>query len=121
AAARLGREAAVRLLPAGARGRPCAVLDLSAPARSPQPFGRDLYPAIAARHSSRQPFTNRDVPEALVAELIAAAHEEGATLTLLEEADVRRVLALQAPQPAPGRARACGCCGPGPSCSGCSP
>ncbi|MGW7445700.1 Acg family FMN-binding oxidoreductase [Kitasatospora sp. NPDC054795] len=94
AAAHLGREAAVRLLPAGAGAQPRAVLDLSAPARSPQPFGADLYPAIAGRHSSRQPFTNRDVPEALVADLITAARDEGVTLTMLEEHGVRRVLAL---------------------------
>ncbi|MFJ2578206.1 Acg family FMN-binding oxidoreductase [Kitasatospora aureofaciens] len=94
AAARLGREAAVRLLPAGPGGQPRAVLDLSAPSRAPHPFGADLYPAIAQRHSSRQPFTNRDVPETLVADLIAAAREEGVTLTLLEEHGVRRVLAL---------------------------
>ncbi|MFE5587583.1 Acg family FMN-binding oxidoreductase [Kitasatospora sp. NPDC056531] len=94
AAAHLGREAAVRLLPAGEDAQPCAVLDLSAPARTPQPFGADLYPAIAGRHSSRQPFTNRDVPEALVADLITAARDEGVTLTMLEEAEVRRVLAL---------------------------
>ncbi|MER7756772.1 hypothetical protein [Kitasatospora sp. NPDC097643] len=94
AAAHLGREAGVRLLPAGAGVQPCAVVDLSAPARAPEPFGKDLYRAIAARHSSRQPFTNRDVPEALVADLISAAQAEGVTLTMLEEHGVRRVLAL---------------------------
>ncbi|MFD8703407.1 Acg family FMN-binding oxidoreductase [Kitasatospora sp. NPDC059648] len=94
AAAHLGREAVVRLLPAGEGAQPRAVLDLSAPARTPQPFGADLYPALAARHSSRQPFINRDVPEALVADLITAARDEGVTLTVLEEDAVRRVLAL---------------------------
>ncbi|MFD7736718.1 Acg family FMN-binding oxidoreductase, partial [Kitasatospora sp. NPDC059800] len=94
AAAHLGREAAVRLLPAGEGAQPCAVLDLSAQARTPLPFGADLYPAIAGRHSSRQPFTNRDVPEALVAELISAGRDEGVTLTVLEEDGVCRVLAL---------------------------
>ncbi len=94
AAARLGREASLRLLPEGEGAQPCAVLDLSARARSSQPFGADLYPAIAGRHSSRHPFANRDVPEALVADLITAAREEGVTLTMLEEDGVRRVLAL---------------------------
>ncbi|MFD7825987.1 Acg family FMN-binding oxidoreductase [Kitasatospora sp. NPDC059803] len=94
AAARLGREAAVRLLPSGEGAQPCAVLDLSTQARTRQPFGADLYPAIAGRHSSRQPFTNRDVPEALIADLISAGRDEGVTLTVLEEDGVRRVLAL---------------------------
>ncbi|MET8629165.1 hypothetical protein ABZW30_36450 [Kitasatospora sp. NPDC004669] len=94
AAAHLGREAAVRLLPAGEDAQPRAVLDLSAQAGSPRPFGADLYPAIAQRHSSRHPFTNRDVPEALVADLITAAQDEGVTLTVLEEYGVRRVLTL---------------------------
>ncbi|MDH6708242.1 nitroreductase [Kitasatospora sp. MAA19] len=94
AADRLGRDTTVRLLPAGAGAQPCAVLDLSAPARTPRPFGADLYPAIARRHSSRQPFTNRDVPERLVADLMLAARDEDVTLTLLEEHGVRRVLDL---------------------------
>ncbi|MEU8925360.1 hypothetical protein AB0D10_31255 [Kitasatospora sp. NPDC048545] len=94
AAAHLGREATVRLLPAGEGAQPRAVLDLSAPARSPRPFGTDLYPAIVKRHSSRHAFTNRDVPEAVVADLITAARDEGVTLTALEEHGVRQVLAL---------------------------
>ncbi|MBO1414083.1 nitroreductase family protein [Streptomyces sp. FH025] len=96
AAAHLGRAAEVRLLPSGEDGQPRAVLDLSAPARTPSPFGPDLYPVVPKRHSSRHAFTNRDVPEALVGELIVAAREEGVTLTMLEEHDVRRVLALTA-------------------------
>ncbi|MFE2728257.1 Acg family FMN-binding oxidoreductase [Kitasatospora sp. NPDC059327] len=96
AAARLGREPAVRLLPALDDARSLALLDLSEPARTARPFGRDLYPAIADRHSSRQPFANRDVPEAVLGELIAAAHAEGVALAALEESAVRRVLALTA-------------------------
>ncbi|MFB7469638.1 Acg family FMN-binding oxidoreductase [Kitasatospora sp. NPDC056184] len=101
AAARLGRRAAVRLLPDPAEPRLLAVLDLAGPTAgedSPAagPFGRDLYPAIAERHSSRQPFTNRDVPEAVAAELIAAAREEGVALAVLEEGGVRRVLEVTA-------------------------
>ncbi|MEU8513454.1 hypothetical protein AB0C76_17950 [Kitasatospora sp. NPDC048722] len=93
AAAHLGRDAAVRLLPAGEGAQPRAVVDLSAPVREKRPFG-DLYPAVAARRSSRQPFANRDVPEAFVAEFITAAQAEGVTFTMLEEHGVRRVLAL---------------------------
>ncbi|GAA1403083.1 nitroreductase family protein [Kitasatospora putterlickiae] len=98
AASHLGREATVRLLPDPADPHLLAVLDLSGPAddAADGPFGPDLYPAIAARHSSRQPFTNRDVPEAVAAELIAAAREEGVALAVLEEAGVRRVLEVTA-------------------------
>ncbi|MFF0414693.1 Acg family FMN-binding oxidoreductase [Kitasatospora sp. NPDC004745] len=96
AAARLGRDPVVRLLPDEADPTLLAVLDLAAPARSRRPFGRDLYPAITARHSSRQPFAQRDVPEAVLGELIGAAGEEGVVLAPLEEAGVRRVLALTA-------------------------
>ncbi|MFF1907550.1 Acg family FMN-binding oxidoreductase [Kitasatospora sp. NPDC058218] len=95
-AARLGREPLVRLLPEQGDAGLLAVLDLAGPARTARPFGRDLYPAIAERHSSREPFADRDVPEVVLGELIAAAHAEGVTLAALEEAAVRRVSALTA-------------------------
>ncbi|MFJ8436305.1 Acg family FMN-binding oxidoreductase [Kitasatospora sp. NPDC094019] len=95
AAARLGRAGAVRLLPDPADPRQLAVLDLAAPADPvgvvAASFGRDLYPAIAERHSSRRPFTDREVPGAVAAELAAAAASEGVTLAVLDEAGVRRV------------------------------
>ncbi|MFF4378400.1 Acg family FMN-binding oxidoreductase [Kitasatospora sp. NPDC001547] len=96
AAGRLDREPLVRLLPDAAEPGLLAVLDLSRPAAEQTPFGRDLYPAVAARHSSRLPFTQRDVPETVVGELIDAAREEGVVLTVLEEEGVRRVQALTA-------------------------
>ncbi|MFB7123096.1 Acg family FMN-binding oxidoreductase [Kitasatospora sp. NPDC056273] len=96
AAGRLDREPLVRLLPDVAEPGLLAVLDLSRPAVAEAPFGRDLYPAIAARHSSREPFTQRDVPEAVIGELMAAAREEGVTLAALEEEGVRRVQQLTA-------------------------
>ncbi|MEV6979159.1 hypothetical protein [Kitasatospora sp. NPDC093806] len=96
AAARLGRAASVRLLPDPANPWLLAVLDLSGPALGAAPFGRELYAAITRRHSSREPFANRDVPEAVVAELIAAARDEGVALAVLEEDGVRRVLEVTA-------------------------
>lgn len=101
AAVRLGRAAAVRLLPDPADPQLLAVLDLSGPAGTAEvggagPFGRDLYPAIAERRSSRRPFTDQDVPEEVAAELVAAAGEEGVALVVLGEAGVRRVLAVTA-------------------------
>ncbi|RKE22936.1 Acg family FMN-binding oxidoreductase [Streptomyces sp. TLI_171] len=56
----------------------------------------ELAEAIGQRHSSREPFGNRDVPEAVVGELIAAAAAEDTVLEFLEEAGARRVLALTA-------------------------
>ncbi|MEU3571842.1 hypothetical protein AB0E96_25950 [Kitasatospora sp. NPDC036755] len=96
AAGQLDREPLVRLLPDPADPELLAVLDLSRPAAALTPFGRDLYPAIAARHSSREPFTQRDVPEAVIGELIDAAGAEGVTLAALEEEGVRRVQSLTA-------------------------
>ncbi|MFD0276502.1 Acg family FMN-binding oxidoreductase [Kitasatospora sp. NPDC127111] len=96
AAARLGREPVVRLLPDPDDPQLLAVLDLSAPARAAHPFGRDLDAAIAERHSSREPYTNRDVPEAVVGELVDAARAEGVTLAVLEEDGARRVLEITA-------------------------
>lgn len=96
AADHLGRKSAVRLLPDEGEPDLVAVLDLSQPADTPYPYGQDLYPVIGRRHSSRQPFTNRDVPEAVLGELIAAARDEDVVLSLLEEDGVRRVLTLTA-------------------------
>ncbi|MFD0274608.1 Acg family FMN-binding oxidoreductase [Kitasatospora sp. NPDC127111] len=96
AARHLGRHVSVRLRPDPAEPRLCAALDLSAPSPADGPDLPDLYAAIPHRHSSRQPFTNRDVPEAVTGELIEAAAAEGVVLTVLEEAGVRRVLALTA-------------------------
>ncbi|MFC5639931.1 Acg family FMN-binding oxidoreductase [Kitasatospora cinereorecta] len=93
AADHLGRGAAVRLLPDPAEPELAAVLEFSESASAVDP---DLYAAIPHRHSSRRPFINRDVPEAVLGELIAAAGAEGVVLSPLEEAGVRQVLALTA-------------------------
>ncbi|WP_340385016.1 nitroreductase family protein [Streptomyces sp. SS7] len=62
-----------------------------------------LYPAIHQRHSSRHPFEEREIPEAVREALTAAAHAEGATLAfptawhlwevleLFQEAEARNV------------------------------
>jgi len=95
AAGRLGRAATVRLLPDPADRHLLAEIDLGEPAAR-HPFGHHLYQAIQQRHSSRQPFANRDVPEAVLGELIEAAHEEDALLSPLEEDGILRVLAVTA-------------------------
>ncbi|MEV6210163.1 hypothetical protein [Kitasatospora sp. NPDC051914] len=105
AAARPGRDPRVPLPPDRADSHLLAVADLSLPVMSPDPFGRDLYPAVRHRHSGRQPFANRDVPEAVFGGLITACVDGGVLLSLLEEAGVRRVLSA-----GPGGPRA-GHCG----------
>ncbi|MFI6445701.1 Acg family FMN-binding oxidoreductase [Kitasatospora sp. NPDC050543] len=94
AALRLGRDPEVRLLPDTAEPNLAAAVRLSRPAPSSPAFGTDLFEAIWQRHSSRQPFANRDVPEAVLGELTAAALGEGAVISALEEDGVRRVLSL---------------------------
>ncbi|MCX4744777.1 hypothetical protein OG455_04450 [Kitasatospora sp. NBC_01287] len=96
AAVHLGREPDVHLFPDGDDPHLVALLDLSEPAAVPHPYGRDLYPAITQRRSSRQPFANRDIPETVLGELMAAALDEGVVLSPLEEDGVRRVLSLTA-------------------------
>jgi nitroreductase len=96
AAARIGRDPVVHLLPAGAHEQPCAVLELATAAREPLPVGLDLYEAITHRHTSRRPFTDQPVPEELLTEFTTAAEEEGTHLTLLDEHEARRVLDLTA-------------------------
>jgi hypothetical protein len=93
AAGHLGRAAVVRLLPDQARPDLLATVGLAQAAHEPV---EELYAAIVHRHSTRRPFANRDVPERVLGELIAAAHAEGVILAPLEEAGVRRVLSLTA-------------------------
>ncbi|MGE7434294.1 Acg family FMN-binding oxidoreductase [Kitasatospora sp. NPDC001175] len=94
AAHHLGRQATVRLSPDPPQPDLAAIIDLSEPLPDGGGNIPDLYAAIAHRHSSRQPFANRDVPEAVIGELIEAADDEGTTLEVLEEDGARRVLAL---------------------------
>jgi nitroreductase len=97
AAAALGLATRLRLLPDAAQPDLVAELVFAPPAPGEHlAADTELYPAIAERHSSRQPFANRDVPERLVGELMAAADHEGVVLAVLEEAETRRVLALTA-------------------------
>jgi nitroreductase len=95
AAAHLGRRVAVRLLPAATDPLLLAEVDLSEPgATGALELVADLYPAIRERRSSRQPFANRDVPEAVLGALMAAARAEDAALAPLEEDGVRQVMEL---------------------------
>ncbi|MFE2810395.1 Acg family FMN-binding oxidoreductase [Streptomyces nigra] len=53
-----------------------------------------LYPAIHQRHSSRDPFEERQISEPLREELAAAAHAEGATLTFPTAWHLQEILEL---------------------------
>jgi nitroreductase len=95
AAAHLGWSALVRLIPDASDPLLLAGIDLS-PAKVDDPweFSPGLYPAIWQRHSSRQPFSNRDVPETVLGALMTAAHREGTVLVPLEEDGALTVMAL---------------------------
>ncbi|WP_405392515.1 nitroreductase [Streptomyces sp. NBC_01102] len=51
-----------------------------------------LYPAIARRHTSREPFTDESVPEALLDGLKGAARAEGAAMSVLGDWQVDAVI-----------------------------
>ncbi|MBM7440249.1 nitroreductase [Streptomyces sp. HB132] len=90
AAAHAGWSARVRLLPDPADP------GLAATAVFTEHDGTDtlatLYPAIARRHSSREPFTDESVPEALLDGLRGAARSEGASMSVLSDWQVDAVL-----------------------------
>ncbi|MEY9877566.1 hypothetical protein ABH931_007090 [Streptacidiphilus sp. MAP12-33] len=97
AAAALGLSTRLRLLPDVAQPDLVAELRFVPPGPGEHSAAdAELHPAIGVRHSSRRPFTNRDVPERLVGDLMAAADHEGVVLAMLEEAETRRVLELTA-------------------------
>lgn len=56
----------------------------------------DLYEAVRRRHSSRFPFSDRQIPRSLRVELAEAAGAEGAWLRFPEQGETRRLLALTA-------------------------
>jgi nitroreductase len=88
-----GREPVVRLLPDPAQPQLLAVLRLAGPHR-PTEADTDLLAAIAARHTNRRPFSNRRVPPGVLAELVAAASTEDATLHLPDHTETARLLWL---------------------------
>ncbi|MDC0765395.1 Acg family FMN-binding oxidoreductase [Streptomyces sp. HD] len=86
AAAHAGLAAEVRVLPDPADPRLLAVVGLAPkPARTERE--RDLarlHPAIRRRHTSRNPYSDRDVPEPVRQALREAAADEGAELMFAE-------------------------------------
>jgi nitroreductase len=88
-----GRQPVVRLFPDPGRPQLLAELRLAGPYR-PREADTELHAAIAARHTNRQPFSNRPVPPGVLAELVQAASSEGATLHLPDHSETSRLLCL---------------------------
>ena len=79
-AAHTGRQAEVRLLPDDADPSLLATVRLHGTER-PDPALTALYPAIRRRHTSRHPFSEREIPRIILTGLAEAARDEGAILT----------------------------------------
>ncbi|MFG3127028.1 Acg family FMN-binding oxidoreductase [Streptomyces tendae] len=95
AAAHLGWEPVVRLLPDPHDADLLADERLAGPRENPPDY-RWLYSSVERRHTSRLPFTGRPVPEPVVAEMTGAAQSEGARLWVPDIASTRRLLGLTA-------------------------
>jgi nitroreductase len=93
AVATAGREPVVRLLPEPAEPLLLAVVRLAGPHR-PDEGESELYAAIPARRTNRQPFSGRSVPPGILAELVDAAKLEGAILHLPGRDETTRLLRL---------------------------
>ncbi|GAA0424877.1 hypothetical protein [Streptomyces luteireticuli] len=95
AAAHLGWDPEVRLLPEGDDPELLARVGLvAAPGGgSPHPA---LYDAIARRHTSRMPFTGRPVPESVVAQMASGVRAEGAQIHLPGIVETKALLTLTA-------------------------
>ena len=96
AAAQLGWEPVLRLLPTAVDPGHLASVRLAGRSRTAAAPGPDLYPSIARRHSSRLPFTNEEIPGTVMADLSEAARAEGAVLTSPGPAESARLLSLTA-------------------------
>ncbi|MFE2374529.1 Acg family FMN-binding oxidoreductase [Streptomyces sp. NPDC059398] len=103
AAAHLGLRPVIRLLPDPAVPELLATVRLGVPAdvvggtADPADTADDLallYPAIHERRTSRDPFSDRRVPEEVRQALGAAAHREGATLAVPTGPHLQTVLNL---------------------------
>ncbi len=87
------REPVVRLLPDTGQPLLLAAVRLAGPYR-PGEADRELHAAIFARHTNRQPFSNRRVPPGVLADLAEAARVEGAVLHVPDHAETLRLLRL---------------------------
>ncbi|MEV0598904.1 nitroreductase family protein [Streptomyces sp. NPDC050315] len=88
-----GWHPAIQLLPAPDNPALLATVQLTDSGSGESDFAA-LYPAIHQRHSSRFPFEEREVPQAVRTSLIDAARLEGAMLTFPSAWHLREVLEL---------------------------
>ncbi|MDF3143644.1 MULTISPECIES: nitroreductase family protein [unclassified Streptomyces] len=88
-----GRHPETRLLPDPTDRALLASVQLTGPAGDESDLGA-LYPAIHQRHSSRYPFEETKIPDALREALSAAARDEGATLSFPTSWHLQDVLEL---------------------------
>jgi hypothetical protein len=93
-AGHLGLHPRVRLLPDDED--PTLVAVLQADHRHPRPSSiGHYYPALPLRRTNRHPFTDRRLPQSVVAALVEAATLEGAVLRVYDDAaEVHRLLEL---------------------------
>ncbi|MGP4114312.1 Acg family FMN-binding oxidoreductase [Streptomyces sp. 4N509B] len=99
AAAHLGWRAEVRLLPAPGEPDLLAAVHLTDAADGPEPEPGSrtrLYDAVWRRHSSRFPFSNRQLPRRVVDGLVEAARREDAALAFPDRDETTRLLRLTA-------------------------
>ncbi|WP_240134642.1 Acg family FMN-binding oxidoreductase [Streptomyces sp. MUM 178J] len=94
AAAHAGFEPETELLPDPADPWLAAEVRLVRPVRAEGDDAAALYPAIRRRHTSRLPFTDEEIPEALLDGLSGCAVREGARLVFPDPWHVRSVLDL---------------------------
>ncbi|MFD7880351.1 Acg family FMN-binding oxidoreductase [Streptomyces sp. NPDC059766] len=93
AAAHAGWEPVTRLLPDPADPTLLAEVRLAGPTAADDDLAA-LYPAIRRRHTSRHPFTDEEIPQAVKDTLSGAAVLEGAQLVFPGEWHVRTLLHL---------------------------
>jgi hypothetical protein len=93
AAAAVGREPCVRLLPDDSDPELLAEVDLTSSTPHDEPLAV-LQPAIHRRHTSRYPFLEDDIPDVLRDGLCVTAHLEGARLVFPDDWHVQSILDL---------------------------
>lgn len=94
AAAHAGHQTSTTLLPDPHAPALLAVMRLDDPHEHVDETLPGLYPAIRDRHTSRVPFSERQIPESLRAALVGAAAGEGAQLAFLTSPHRETVLDL---------------------------
>ncbi|MGV9309451.1 Acg family FMN-binding oxidoreductase [Nonomuraea sp. NPDC004354] len=87
-----GCEARVLPLPAPRSAPDLLAVVRTAPGEPPSAEERRLHAAIPCRRTNRFPFDDRSLPPHVVADLVAAVRQEGASLVMLRGGAARRVL-----------------------------